>query len=168
MAHRLRELDELEPERGDGRGQLYELRSKRRADAGQVGRRLSQGDGPPPGRSAHEPRRERELPRRPPHPLLTREHTLDEHGEAPPKRVLVRDRLGELEPLRDPLDRLPCPDRGLLSRTRLLPPRQAPGAPAVRPQSFGHGATREPGKLSDPAYAQLLELLVALALERQE
>ena len=47
-------------------------------------------------------------------------------------------------------------------------PRQAPGAPAVRPQPFGHGAARQPGKLSDRSYSQLLQLLVAAALERQE
>ena len=50
----------------------------------------------------------------------------------------------------------------------LLASRQAPGAPAVRPQSFGDGAARQPGKLSDRSYPKLLELLVALALEREQ
>ena len=34
--------------------------------------------------------------------------------------------------------------------------RQAPGAPAVRPQPFGNGATREPGKLSELSNSELL------------
>src|SRR5262249_55712245 len=50
----------------------------------------------------------------------------------------------------------------------LLAPRQTPGAPAVRPQSFGHGAPGQPGKLSDRANSQLLQLLVAVALEREQ
>ena len=45
--------------------------------------------------------------------------------------------------------------------TVVLTPRQAPGAPAVRPQSFGDGTTREPGKLSDRSYSELLELVRA-------
>src|SRR4029077_2668732 len=49
----------------------------------------------------------------------------------------------------------------------LTTPCQAPGAPSVRPQPFGDGTAREPGKLSDRAYPPLLELLVALPLERQ-
>jgi len=46
--------------------------------------------------------------------------------------------------------------------------RQAPGTPAVRPQTFGDGATREPGKLSDFANSERFELFVALPLERQQ
>ena len=46
--------------------------------------------------------------------------------------------------------------------------RQAPGAPAVRPQTFGDGATREPGKLSKPANSERFELFVALPFERQQ
>ena len=60
------------------------------------------------------------------------------------------------------------PSRHDLPVARLLTPCQAPGAPAVRPQSFGNGATRQPGKLSDRAYPELLELLVAGRVERQE
>ena len=54
------------------------------------------------------------------------------------------------------------------TRAVVLASRQAPGAPAVRPQSFGDGATRQPGKLSDRSYSELLELLVALPLEREQ
>ena len=50
----------------------------------------------------------------------------------------------ELEPLGDLGRRRPRPDACVA-----LAPRQAPGAPAVRPQSFGDGAARQPGKLSD-------------------
>src|SRR4029453_15635177 len=46
--------------------------------------------------------------------------------------------------------------------------RQAPGAPAVRPQTFGNGAARQPGKLSKPSYPQLLQLLLLLLAQRQE
>src|SRR5439155_21436692 len=46
--------------------------------------------------------------------------------------------------------------------------RQAPGTPAVRPQTFGDGATREPGKLSEFANSEGFELLVAVALEREK
>src|SRR5262249_58973779 len=46
--------------------------------------------------------------------------------------------------------------------------RQAPGAPAVRPQTFGDGATREPSKLSELANSERFELLVAVAFERKK
>ena len=46
--------------------------------------------------------------------------------------------------------------------------RQTPGAPAVRPQAFGHGAAREPGKLSKLSHSELFELRVPLRRERQE
>src|SRR5204862_366911 len=49
-----------------------------------------------------------------------------------------------------------------------LASRQAPGTPSVRPQPFGDGAARQPGKLSDRAHSQLFELLVAVALERKQ
>ena len=50
----------------------------------------------------------------------------------------------------------------------VLASRQAPGAPAVRPQSFGDGAARQPGKLSNRSYSELFELVVALPLEREQ
>ena len=76
---------------------------------------------------------------------------------------LVPDRLGELEPLGDLRRRRPR----LHSRVPLVP-RQAPGAPAVRPQSFGDGATRQPGKLSDLLDPEVLQLLAPLSLHREE
>src|SRR5262249_517438 len=46
--------------------------------------------------------------------------------------------------------------------------RQAPGTPAVRPQTFGNGASREPGKLTELANPKCFELCGALPLERQQ
>src|SRR5207302_5885673 len=51
---------------------------------------------------------------------------------------------------------------------RLAASRQAPGAPAVRPQTFGHGATREPSKLSDLLHAELAQLGTAAWIQRHE
>src|SRR5207244_9816664 len=47
-------------------------------------------------------------------------------------------------------------------------PRQAPGVPAVRPQTFGDGTARQPGKLAEPSNSQLAQLPRAPALEREQ
>ena len=69
--------------------------------------------------------------------LRTRKQAVEQHPEPSPERQLVADRLRELE-------RLVQGDcRPSRRHPPVLPsPRQAPGAPAVRPQSFGNGGTR--------------------------
>ena len=65
------------------------------------------------------------------------EEALDENRERAPQRELVPNRLGKLERL-DELSRGPSsPHAPAVSSSR-----QAPGAPPVRPQSFGYGAAR--------------------------
>ena len=95
--------------------------------------------------------------------LGPRQRRLDERAECAPERELVSDRLGELERLRK-LGRWAATAH---ARGRSAS-RQAPGAPAVRPQSFGDGATREPGKLSELSNSERFELFVALPFERQQ
>src|SRR5205814_2146259 len=95
--------------------------------------------------------------------LGPRERRLDERAERAAQRQLVPDRLRELERLRKLRRRPAAAHAGGCTASR-----QAPGAPAVRPQSFGDGATREPGKLSKPAHAERLEVVGALPFERQE
>src|SRR5581483_9523163 len=118
---------------------------------------------PAPRGAADEPRPEGELPRRTPRAFRPGEQTVNEHCEPSAERQLVADRLRELERLDQRLRRLSRRDP-----TVSLAPRQAPGAPAVCPQTFGHGAAREPGKLSDRADPELLELLVPVAREREQ
>src|SRR4051812_10901179 len=159
----LGELEQLDLQARHRPRQLGELRNDRHAQPRRLGRRLAQRDRPPPGAAADELRRQAELARRLPAAVLAGEHALEQHGEPTPQGQLVADRLGERERLRERLDRPPW-----VHASVLVSSRQAPGAPAVRPQTFGDGATREPGKLSDLAHAQLLELLVALPLEREQ
>ena len=128
-----------------------------------VGRRLAQRHRPAPRGAADEPRPEGELPRRAPRAFRSCEQAVDEHPEPSPERQLVADRFRELERLVEGLGRPSRRDPPVL-----LTSRQAPGAPAVRPQPFGDGAARQPGKLSDRSYSQLFELLVAVALEREQ
>ena len=92
-----------------------------------------------------------------------REHRFDKCAEYTPQRELVADRLWKLERLRE----LGGWTAAAHARGRSAS-RQAPGAPAVRPQSFGHGATREPSKLSKLSNSERFELFVALLLERQQ
>ena len=159
----LGQLDELEPELEHGSRQLGEPRCERDADAVGVGARLAQRQRPPPGAAADELRRERDLADEAVAPLGPCERRLDERAERAAQRQLVADRLGELERLRE-LGR-----RAAAAHARgRSASRQAPGAPAVRPQSFGDGATREPGKLSKLSHSERFELVVALPLERQQ
>src|SRR4029077_18195077 len=96
-------------------------------------------------------------------PFRPCERGLDERAERAPERQLVAARLGGLERL-DELGMWAAPAH---ARCRSAS-RQAPGAPAVRPQSFSNGATREPGKLSKLSHAERFELFVALPLEWQQ
>ena len=159
----LRQLDELEPELEDGSRQLREPRRERDADAVGLGARLAQGQRPPPRAAADEPRRERDLAHEAVAALGSRERRLDERAERAAQRQLVPDRLRELERLRELRRRAAAAHACGRAASR-----QAPGAPAVRPQSFGDGATREPGKLSKPAHSERFELVVTLPLERQQ
>src|SRR5207302_8925720 len=87
--------------------------------------------------------------------LRPRQDRLDQHPECTAERQLVPDRLRKLERL-GKLGR-----RSATAHPRGRPAsRQAPGAPAVRPQSSGDRASREPGKLSKPANSERFELLV--------
>src|SRR6266702_2243197 len=85
----------------------------------------------------------------PPAALGTGEDPVEQCRQCPAEGELVGERLRKLEPLGDFRWRL----AGLDLR-RVLAPRQAPGAPAVRPQSFGNGSARQPGKLADLRHAQ--------------
>src|SRR5581483_10500684 len=105
----------------------------------------------------------RELPRRSPRALRPGEEPVEQHSEPPPEGQLVADRLRKLERLVDRRHGLPRRDPALL-----LASRQAPGTPSGRPQPFGDGGARKPSKLSDRPYSELLQLLVALALEWQQ
>src|SRR5205085_3821585 len=119
--------------------------------------RLAQRHRAAPRGAADKARPHCDLPRRPPRALGPCEQTVEQHCEPPPERQLVADRLRELERLVQGNRR---PSRRHLPV--LLSSRQAPGAPSVRPQPFGDGTTRKPGKLSDRAHSELLELLVAV------
>ena len=70
---------------------------------------------------------------------------------------------GKLERLRQLLD---LPATANLSSP--LSSRQAPGAPPVRPQSFGYGAAWQPSKLTDTAHAELPELASPLPSEGEQ
>src|SRR5205814_7056157 len=92
-----------------------------------------------------------------------REQLVEQHAERAPQRQLVRDRIRELQTLDELARRAAAPNAPPLAA-----PRQAPGAPAVRPQSFGDGAARKPGKLTQPPNSKLLQLLLRLLLEREQ
>ena len=116
-----------------------------------------------PGAAADERRRQRDLPQEPLTALRPPEQPLDEDRERTPQCELVPDRLGKLERL-DDLGRGPSPPHA----PAVPSSRQAPGAPPVRPQSFGYGAARKPSKLTDLAHAELLELASPLLSERKQ
>ena len=137
--------------------------SAARSRAG-IGGRLAQRHRPAPRGAADEPRPERELSRRPPRAFRSGEQAVEQHPEPSPERQLA----GRLLPGTRASRAGRQPAVVAAHPPVLLSPRQAPGAPAVRPQSFGNGGTRQPGKLSDRANSQLLQLLVAVALERQQ
>ena len=147
-----------------GAGSSASFGAEREPEPLGVGGRLAERDRPPPRGAADEPRPEGELSRRAPRALGSGEQAVDEHAEPSPERQLLADCIRELAASRRDGD-AGC--RGV-NASVLLAPRQAPGAPAVRPQSFGNGATRQPGKLSDRSHSELLELLVALPLEREQ
>src|SRR5205085_12164245 len=103
----------------------------------EVTSRVTQRDRAPPRSPSHKRSSHRELAYCSVAALRPGEDPVGEGTQRPPQRQLVRDRLRELERLRE-LDRN-------LSRTdlaALLASRQAPGPPAVRPQSFGNGGAR--------------------------
>src|SRR5262249_5282877 len=125
--------------------------------------RLAQGQRPSPRTAGLEPGCERDLADEAVAPLGSCERGLDEPCECSSQRQLVADRLRELERGGD--------EGGwaTAAHPRGHPTsRQAPGAPAVRPQTFGDGASREPGKLPQLANSERFELFVATTLERQE
>src|SRR5439155_1252607 len=154
---------ELDPELDNRGRQLREARRERDADPVGLGARLAQRERAPPRAAADEPGGERDLADEAVAPFRPSERGLEERAERAAEGQLVADRLGELERLRE-LGRWAA-----TAHPRGRPAsRQAPGAPAVRPQAFGDGATREPGKLSEPAHPERLQLLVALPLERQQ
>src|SRR3954454_595955 len=107
---------------------------------------------PSPGR--HEVRGERDLANEAVAPLGTPEDRLHERTERAAQRQLVADRFGELEGLHE-LRRWAAAAHACGRAAS----RQAPGAPAVRPQSFGDGTTREPGKLAEPPHTECGELV---------
>ena len=111
---------------------------------------------PPPRAAADEAPGKRELAQGPATAFRPGEQPVDEHAERAPQRQLVADRFREVEPL-DELRRGTAPAHASLRAAS----RQPPGAPAVRPQSFGDGATRQPGKLSEPLDPELLQLVAA-------
>src|SRR6478735_8727089 len=162
-AGRLGQRDQLEPECEHRCGELRELRPERRPQYPPLRARLAQRHRPPPRASADEPRRERDLADLPPTALGAREDPVEQCRQRPPEGQLVADRLRELEPLGD-LRRRPAS----AYLRRVFTPRQAVGAPAVRPQSFGNGGTRQPGKLSDLLHPELLELLAPPLFERKQ
>src|SRR5947209_6318396 len=96
-------------------------------------------------------------------PFRPRKRGFDDRPERAAQRQLVADRFRKLERL-DELSRWAA-----TAHTRGRPTsRQAPGAPAVRPQAFGDGASREPGKLSEPADSECFQFGAALPFERQQ
>src|ERR671910_522864 len=68
LADRLGELDRLQPQLEDRRGDLEQLRAEGGAETRPVGRRLAQCHRAPPGGAADDPGRERDLSERPPPP----------------------------------------------------------------------------------------------------
>src|SRR5437588_73729 len=118
---------------------------------------------PPPRRYRRSRSRERDLPDEAIASLGPRERGFDEPRQRTPQRQLVAHCLRELERGGNGGGRAPAAN----ARGRPTS-RQAPGAPAVRPQTFGDGATREPGKLPQLANSECFELLVTPALEREE
>src|SRR5207302_8394351 len=102
-----------------------------------VRRRITQRDRAPPRSPAHQLRRQRELADRSVAALRPGEEPVEEGTQRPPERQLVRNRLGELERLHELVRNFPRTDLAAL-----LASRQAPGPPAVRPQSFGNGGAR--------------------------
>src|SRR5207248_1854279 len=119
--------------------------------------------GPAPRATPDEPCGERELADLAPRALRARKHAVEERPERTTEGELVADGLRELQPLHDLRRGTAC-----VHTSPLLSPRQAPGAPASRPQSFGNGRARQPGKLTDAAHAELLELLATLLVEGKE
>ena len=158
-----RQRDELELQLQHGRGQFGELRPERQPQPVALRSRVAKRDDPPPRASTHEPRGERELPHRPSSALRPCEQPVEENSERPSQRQLVRDRFREFERLLELARRLPPPHAAVLASSR-----QAPGAAAVRPQTFGHCGARQPGKLTNPLDPELLELLTTLVVDGEQ
>src|SRR5204863_6853228 len=132
--------------------QLGEAWRERDTDPLGVATRLAQGQRPPPRAAGLQPGREGDLADEPIAPLGPCERGFDESRQCTPQRQLVADRFRELERGGDD------GGRAATAHARGRPTsRQAPGAPAVRPQTFGDGATRKPGKLPQLAYSERLE-----------
>ena len=125
-AHVLGELDRLEPQLDDRRGDLGELRARAPRAGGLVCGRLAQRDGAAPGAAADEPRRERRLAQRPSCPLRPGEQPLEQRAERAPQRQLVCDRLREGERLGKLGGRAAAPH---------APPAPAAGEPPGPPPS---------------------------------
>src|SRR6266542_6103707 len=163
LARGLGQGQRLERQLDDRRRQLQQLRPERDAQAGGLGGCVPQRDRPPPRAAADEPRRQRDLSQCPPAALRPGEQPVEQDAERAPQRQLVSDRLGKLERLRQ-LRRWPAPAYAPARASS----RQAPGAPAVRPQTFGHGATRKPGKLAKLLDPQLLQLFPTARVDRKQ
>ena len=159
-ARRLRELDELEPQLPAPAARPASARARPQPVA--LGRRVAQRDRSPPRAAADEPRRQRELATRAA-ALLPGEQPVEQDAERTPERELVADRLGELERLGEL-----ATGGGVPLRAPRAASREAPGAPAVRPQSFGNGGARQPRKLSQPLHPELLQLLAAAARRAEQ
>ena len=130
----------------DRRRQLGELRPERGAQPVALGRRLAQRERPPPRAAADEPRRERDLADR---------AARSRSGRRAAGRAGRRARAAASARCRPPRGTRAASTSSAGGRrrgrdARSPSPRQAPGAPAVRPQTFGDGAARQPGKLSEP------------------
>src|SRR6476646_5132395 len=134
---RLGKRHELEAQPRCRCGQLSQLRAECDAEPIAVRRRATQRDRSPPRSPAYQLRRQRELAHRSVAALGPSEKPVEQGAQRPPKRQLVRDRLRKLARLRKVVRRLSRADLATL-----LSSRQAPGPPAVRPQSFGHGGAR--------------------------
>src|SRR4029077_5071807 len=79
--------------------QLGEPRSERGTQASALGCRVTECGYAAPRNAVDEPGDQREFSKRPPGPFWTREQALEEGGERPSQRELVRDRFGKAQRL---------------------------------------------------------------------
>src|SRR4029453_5616059 len=134
-----RQLERLELQLQHGRRQLGQLGPERRAESPGLRERFAQRELTAQGPAADERRRQRDLAQEPLASLRPAEQPFDEDRERASQSELVPDRLGKLERL-DDLGRGPSPPHS----PAVPSSRQAPGAPPVRPQSFGYRAAPRP------------------------
>ena len=157
------ELDRLEPELDDGRGDLRELRPERRAQPASsavASRSVAVRRQEPPPTSRAETRH---LAERPARPLRPCEQPVEQRPERTPQRQLVRDRLGEGERLGQL-----CRGRSPTHAAALPAAGEAPRPLPLRPQPLRDGAARQPGELAQPPHPEPFELGVAVRRQRQQ